>query len=126
MAQLHGTSVETFLVITLAMLWSLAHFGAPRPVTRRAQVMLGVLAAQAGVGYAQYLNGDPVAVIAVHVAGASLAVVATLWFYMGLWRYPAAGDELPAGVQSAGVQAAGAQAANAPFAVRPAAGRTGP
>ncbi len=86
-AQLHGSSVEIFLLITLAMLWSLAHTGAPRPVIRRAQVMLAVLAAQAGVGYGQYLSGDPVAVVALHVAGASLAVVATLRFYMGLWSY---------------------------------------
>lgn len=109
-AQLHGSSAEGFLLISLAMLWSLAHFGAPRPVIRRAQVMLAVLAAQAAVGYAQYLSGDPVAVVAVHVAGAGLAVVVTLWFYMGLWSYPsavppgpeplAASSPAPAGLQS--------------------------
>ena len=86
-AQLHGTSVETFLAVTLVMLWSLAHFGAPRPVIRRAQIMLVTLAAQAAVGYAQYFSGDPVAVVAVHVAGASIAVIATLRFYLGLWDY---------------------------------------
>ncbi|HET9077352.1 MAG TPA: COX15/CtaA family protein [Acidimicrobiales bacterium] len=88
-AQLHGTSVEAFLALTLVMLWSLAHTGAPRPVIRRAQVMLVVLAAQAAVGYAQYLSGDPVAIVAVHVAGASLAVIAVLRFYFGLWTYGA-------------------------------------
>lgn len=89
-AQLHGSSVETFLLITLAMLWSLARTGAPRPVIRRAQIMLVVLACQAAVGYGQYFSGDPVAVVALHVAGASLAVVATLRFYMGLWSYNSA------------------------------------
>lgn len=86
-AQIHGSAVETFLLVTLAMLWSLAHTGAPRPVIRRAQIMLVVLAGQAAVGYGQYFSGDPVAVVALHVAGASLAVVATLRFYMGLWSY---------------------------------------
>ncbi len=95
-AQLHGSSVEVFLLITLAMLWSLAHTGAPRPVIRRAQVMLVVLAAQAAVGYGQYLSGDPVAVVALHVAGASLAVVATLRFYMGLWSYRTGTEPTPA------------------------------
>ena len=88
-AQVHGSAVETFLLVTLAMLWSLAHTGAPRPVIRRAQIMLVVLACQAAVGYGQYFSGDPVAVVALHVAGASLAVVATLRFYMGLWSYHA-------------------------------------
>lgn len=88
-AQLHGSAVEIFLFITLVMLWSLSHFGAPRPVVRRAQVMLVTLAAQAAVGYGQYLSGDPVAVVALHVAGASIAVIATLRFYMGLWDYSA-------------------------------------
>lgn len=86
-AQLHGSSVEGLLVVTLAMLWSLSHTGAPGPVVRRAQVMLVTLAAQAAVGYTQYLSGDPVAIVAVHVAGASLAVIATLRFFMGLWAY---------------------------------------
>jgi cytochrome c oxidase assembly protein subunit 15 len=86
-AQLHGTAVVVFLVATLALLWNLARTGAPRPVIRRAQLLLGALALQAVVGYTQYLNGDPVALVAVHVAGASLVVVAVIHFYSGLWRH---------------------------------------
>jgi cytochrome c oxidase assembly protein subunit 15 len=86
-AQLHGSAVETLMLLTLALLVSLARKGAPRPVLRRAQVMLATMAAQAAVGYTQYLNGDPVALVAVHVAGASLVVVATLRFYFGLWEH---------------------------------------
>jgi hypothetical protein len=41
------------------------------------------------VGYAQYFNGDPVALVAVHVAGASLLVIAAIRFHLGLWAYPA-------------------------------------
>ena len=87
-AQLHGTSVEVFLLVTVVTLWNLARTGAPRPVTRRAQVLLAVLVLQAVVGYTQYLNGDPVALVAVHVAGASLVVVAVIRFYTGLWHHP--------------------------------------
>jgi len=88
-AQLHGTSVEIFLAITIITLWSLGRSAAPRPVMRRAQIVLVALAAQAAVGYAQYLNGDPVALVAVHVAGASILVIAVIRFYLGLWAYPA-------------------------------------
>lgn len=84
-AQLHGTSVEIFLVITVLTLWNLARTGAPKPVIKRAQWLLGALVLQAVVGYTQYLNGDPVALVAVHVAGASLVVVAVIHFYTGLF-----------------------------------------
>ena len=84
-AQLHGTSVELFLVVAVATLWNLARTGAPRRVVRRAQFLLGSLILQAAVGYTQYLNGDPVALVAVHVAGASLVVIAVIHFYAGLW-----------------------------------------
>jgi cytochrome c oxidase assembly protein subunit 15 len=86
-AQLHGTFVEGLLAITLLTIWSLARDQAPPAVLRRAEVMLAAMAAQAAVGYAQYLNGDPVALVAIHVAGASLLVVAVLRFYLGLAAY---------------------------------------
>jgi heme a synthase len=88
-AQLHGTSAEIFLALTIVTLWSLGRSGAPRSVMRRAQIVLVALAAQAVVGYAQYLNGDPVALVAVHVAGATLLVITVIRFYLGLWAYPA-------------------------------------
>jgi heme a synthase len=88
-AQLHGTSAEIFLAITILTLWSLGRSGAPRSVMRRAQIVLIALAAQAVVGYTQYLNGDPVAMVAVHVAGASVLVITVIRFYLGLWAYPA-------------------------------------
>lgn len=84
-AQLHGTSVEIFLVITVLTLWNLARTGAPRPVVKRAQLLLAALLLQAVVGYTQYFNGDPVGLVAVHVAGASIVVITVIHYYMGLW-----------------------------------------
>jgi len=89
-AQLHGTSVEVLLGVTLVAMWNLARTGAPPPVIRRAQIMLVAMVAQAAVGYAQYFNGDPAGVVAIHVAGACVLVVTTTWFYLGLTvRVPA-------------------------------------
>ncbi|HWE56010.1 MAG TPA: COX15/CtaA family protein [Acidimicrobiales bacterium] len=85
-AQVHGTSVEIYLALTVLLLWTLVRSGAPAPVMRRAEVMLVAMAAQAGVGYTQYFSGDPVGVVAVHVAGASVLVIAVLHFYFGLWQ----------------------------------------
>ncbi len=84
-ARLHGSAAEVFLAVTLVLLWSVARAGAPRAVIRRAQILLAAVIAQAAVGYTQYFNGDPVGVVALHVAGASLLVIAALRFHMGLW-----------------------------------------
>ena len=72
-AQLHGTSVEVLLAITCSPCGALARTAAPRAVIRRAEIMLVAMVAQAAVGYTQYFNGDPVGLVAVHVAGASVA-----------------------------------------------------
>jgi cytochrome c oxidase assembly protein subunit 15 len=87
-AQLHGTSVEVYLALTLVMLWTLVRSGAPAEVLRRAEIMLVALVAQAAVGYIQYFEGDPVGVVALHVAGASVLVIAVIHFYFGLWARP--------------------------------------
>jgi cytochrome c oxidase assembly protein subunit 15 len=86
-AQLHGTSVEILLGITIVIMWSLTRNQAPPAVIRNAEIVLVAMVAQAAVGYTQYFNGDPVGVVAVHVAGASLLVVAILRFYLGLATY---------------------------------------
>lgn len=85
-AQTHGSSVEIFLAITLVMLWTLMRSGAPPAVLRRAEIMLVALVAQAAVGYTQYFLGDPVGIVALHVAGASMLVIATIHYYFGLWE----------------------------------------
>jgi cytochrome c oxidase assembly protein subunit 15 len=87
-AQLHGTSVEVLLGVTLLTMWSLARSQAPPRVMRAAEIVLVAMVAQAAVGYTQYLNGDPAGLVALHVAGASILVVAILRFYLGLAAYP--------------------------------------
>jgi heme a synthase len=87
-AQLHGASVEVLLALTLLTVWSLARTHAPPAVLRRAEIMLLAMVAQAVVGYTQYLNGDPVGLVELHVAGASVLVVAVLRFYFGLFGHP--------------------------------------
>jgi cytochrome c oxidase assembly protein subunit 15 len=55
---------------------------------RAAEIVLVALVAQAAVGYTQYLNGDPAGLVALHVAGASILLVAVVRFYLGLATYP--------------------------------------
>jgi cytochrome c oxidase assembly protein subunit 15 len=94
-AQLHGSSAELFLLTALALMWDLNRQGAPKPVIRRAQWLFGAMVAQAAVGYTQYFSGDPVGLVEVHVAGASLLVIALLGFHFGLWAYSPSSQPVP-------------------------------
>ena len=96
-AQIHGSAVEAYLALTLLMLGLVVRTGAPPAVLRRAEVLLVALVAQAAVGYTQYFSGDPVGLVALHVAGAAVLVVAALRFYFGLWARTASSVE-PAAV----------------------------
>jgi len=90
-AQLHGTSVEVLLALTVGTLWSLHRAKVSPAVLRRGELLLVILIAQAGVGYSQYLTGDPVLLVGIHIAGATAVVIAMLGFNFGLYtRQPAA------------------------------------
>ncbi len=84
-AQLHGTSVEVLLAVTVATLWSMHRSRVAPAVLRRGEVLLVVLVSQAAVGYTQYLTGDPVLLVGVHIAGATTVVIAMVAFNLGLY-----------------------------------------
>jgi len=89
-AQLHGSSVEVLLALTVGTLWSMHKSKVPAKVLRQGEVLLVVLVAQAAVGYTQYLSGDPALLVGIHLAGATSVVIAMLWFNLALYvRGPA-------------------------------------
>jgi cytochrome c oxidase assembly protein subunit 15 len=97
-AQLHGTSVEVLLALTVATLWSMHRARVAPAVLRRGEVLLVVLVAQAAVGYSQYLSGDPVLLVGIHLAGATSVVMAMVFFNLGLYtRDPAPAAQVPPG-----------------------------
>lgn len=77
-ARLHSVAVLLFGALALYLLRSLRLAGVPAQVSRRAQVLLGVLVAQAAVGYAQYFTAVPPLLVAVHILGAVAVWIATL------------------------------------------------
>ncbi|HEX2192145.1 MAG TPA: COX15/CtaA family protein [Acidimicrobiales bacterium] len=82
-ARLHGISVVLLLVLVLVTLWRLRRDSAPGTLLRRGELLLGVLVAQAAVGYVQYFTGVPVLLVGVHIAGATAVWVATIHFLLG-------------------------------------------
>lgn len=89
--RLHGASVVIFGLLTVATLLMLRRAGASATVMRRGEILLVVLVAQAGVGYAQYFSGVPVGLVGLHIFGAVCVWVAVLWFVLGLHVHPPAG-----------------------------------
>jgi cytochrome c oxidase assembly protein subunit 15 len=81
--RIHGTSAMVLLGLALVTLALVARTAAPRPVANRLGVLLAVLVAQAGVGYAQYFNDIPALLVGIHVAGATALWAATVWFVLG-------------------------------------------
>jgi cytochrome c oxidase assembly protein subunit 15 len=85
-ARIHGIAENLFLLATLLTLWLLHRTAAPTVIRRSAQVLLGVIVAQAAVGYVQYFTGVPVLLVGVHVFGAVCVWIAVLHFHLGLWQ----------------------------------------
>ena len=82
-ARLHGISVMLLLALVLVTLWRLRSDGAPPVLLRRGEVLLGVLVAQAAVGYTQYFTGVPALLVGVHIAGATAVWATTIHFLLG-------------------------------------------
>lgn len=100
-ARVHGVSVVVFLALVVWTIVRLVRTGAPPAALGRAEVLLAVLVAQAGIGYTQYFAGVPALLVAFHIVGAVSVWVAVLAFTLGLRApagvpVPAAPDPVPA------------------------------
>ncbi len=83
-AQWHGASALAFLGLLLWGLRVLHRAGPSQVLRRRAEALLTVTVLQGAVGYTQYFTDVPPLLVALHVLGACLLWVATLWFHLGL------------------------------------------
>ena len=83
-ARLHSLSVLLLVGVAVFLARSLRLAAAPPALQQRARVLLGVLLAQAAVGYAQYFTGVPALLVGLHVLGAVLVWIATLRVFLGM------------------------------------------
>ncbi len=82
--QLHADGVFLLLGLAAAMPLALQAVAAPARTRRRAGWLLGLVLAQGGIGYAQYLTGLPVVLVGLHVLGACLIWIAALRLHLSL------------------------------------------
>jgi cytochrome c oxidase assembly protein subunit 15 len=90
-ARIHAVAVWILLALTLVTLWRAFKDRAPAEVRSRGGILLTVLCAQGAIGYVQYFNDVPAALVAIHIGGATALWVAVLRFRLGLDMSPAPG-----------------------------------
>ncbi len=78
----HAALVWLFLGLTSGLLVALHSTTAPKAVTKQAWIVLGICFAQGIVGYAQFFNGLPWGLVAIHVLGACVLWIYTVRFYL--------------------------------------------
>lgn len=83
-AWVHADLVLLFVGLTVGMLVTLAVVQAPRSPRVRTITLLLVTLSQGVVGYVQYFTGLPWYVVAMHVLGACLVWLSTLWVWFAL------------------------------------------
>jgi cytochrome c oxidase assembly protein subunit 15 len=86
-ARVHGLLAVSLIVVSLASLFWLYRSRASARARARAALLTAALLAQAGIGYAQYLNGVPALLVALHVLGSVIVWMAVLSFYDGLFEH---------------------------------------
>ena len=82
-ARIHGATVMVFLGFVVALLVVLMRTRASAALYRRVSVLLGLLILQGGVGYLQYFNDVPPALVAIHVAGATAVFAQSVLVLLG-------------------------------------------
>jgi cytochrome c oxidase assembly protein subunit 15 len=95
MSWLHADLVLLFLGLLVGLLVALRVTGAPTSAQVRARWVLGVTLAQGTVGYVQYATDLPEALVALHMLGASLLVVALTALVLSLRERAAAPGAAP-------------------------------
>ncbi|MCB0996475.1 MAG: heme A synthase [Acidimicrobiales bacterium] len=87
-ARVHGITVMVLLALAISLVVHLRRTAAPADLRAHAGVLLGVLVAQAAIGYIQYFTDVPVVLVGTHVAGATALFIAVVWFHLRV-RHPA-------------------------------------
>jgi cytochrome c oxidase assembly protein subunit 15 len=78
-AWLHADVVLLFLGLTIGLLVTLSVLHGPRLALRRGWILLGIALSQGAIGYVQYFTGLPEVLVGLHVLGACLVWIATLF-----------------------------------------------
>jgi len=105
MAELHSSLALLLVGITIGLVVALHMVDVPERVRRASRILIGVMVAQAAVGYTQYFTHLPALLVEVHLLGATVLVIGTVQCFLALTFHPrevaatpAEAELIPAGV----------------------------
>ena len=105
MAELHSSLALLLVGVTVGLVVALQLIDVPERVRRAGRILLGVMVAQAAVGYTQYFTHLPALVVEVHLIGATALVIGAIGTFLACTFHgpevltaPAAPDPAPAAV----------------------------
>ncbi len=88
-AQLHADAAMLLVGLVVATVFAVRLAGASRDAVRATTALAIIVIAQAGVGFAQYFTGVPVALVELHVTGATLLWIFSLRLWLATVERPA-------------------------------------
>jgi cytochrome c oxidase assembly protein subunit 15 len=87
-AQLHADTAMVFVGLTLALVFAVRLADASAEARRMSMLLVAAVLAQAGIGFTQYFTGVPVALVELHIAGATALWVVTLRLWLATTHRP--------------------------------------
>jgi cytochrome c oxidase assembly protein subunit 15 len=82
MAELHSSLALLLIGVTLGLVVALHMGDVPERVRRSARILMGVMVAQAAVGYTQYFTHVPAVLVEVHIIGATALVIGAVQTFL--------------------------------------------
>ncbi len=105
MAELHSSLALLLVGVTVGLVVALHVIDVPERVRRAGRILLGVMVAQAAVGYTQYFTHLPALVVEIHLIGATALVIGAVQTFLACTFHgpevltaPVTPDPAPAGV----------------------------
>jgi len=92
MAELHADLVLFLLGLTVATWFLVKQAHAGKDIQKRAMWLVELMASQGIIGYSQYFLHDQVALVEIHMAGATAIWISLIWFYINLYKFPKVGQ----------------------------------
>jgi heme a synthase len=87
-AEVHSSLALLLVGVSISLAVALHALDVPERIRRGARIMVMVMVAQAIVGYSQYFTHLPVALVEIHVLGATSLVAVVTWFHLRLTSHP--------------------------------------
>ncbi len=87
-AQLHADAAMLLVGLTAALVFAVRLADATAEARRMSTLLVATVLAQAGVGFTQYFTGVPVALVELHIAGATAIWVVTLRLWLATSHRP--------------------------------------